>query len=496
MQQLVLNLYPPYKVEIPYLKLSNLRFIRLKTTSFLKNLYFRVSKEGSVVVALFVIVAAGLLFIPEITRLTSSKPPSNQAVTTDEEDDQDKNSEVVDSAELEQDKIQADKIKEIAKNYRTSNKQVRELSNSNSLESEPFEKILHQLEEKEYEIDNIVDQRLKGNITGAKVSSSVGFDPPVSEERALQRKKMAEALSVSNLTIATLNDPLIVEPVRKAVEETKTLLKVFDKGYSRSRFALVDYLNGLQMLLKPQESALDPKDLIQYVGLLDIKVTQQFIEEKVGRTEYMIWRAISLSPLVYTAGQNNVFSYQPPFRANITVTSLDLRENIKPAQGSGNSYIPSKRYWNINVIGVVQGKEIGRVLVYHGKTLIKIIELSNIPPNQPSEVYRRFDINFEDDFGNRPYTLRAVAEDGKFVQKSYSFVAMPIRRFTRSVDGRFVIPGIGSPDLSRAPSKQLDEILAISGSQSDLQQPQNFASNDPLVEYSTFDRKIDQLKPF
>jgi hypothetical protein len=314
-------------------------------------------------------------------------------------------------------------------------------------------------------------------------------DPPLSPEKQEERKQIIKILSKEELTWQDLNNPLIIQPVDKAMNEGAALIKALDPRYSRTKFALLNYLKGLEILKTPNNTLITPKEAIDYIGSLDIKVTQSFIEERIGRTEYLIWRAISLTPFIEAAGGINSVDYIPPFKTDIIVTELNITNNLV-SKPKGGKY----RMWLIKVKGLIEGREANKLQIYHGRNLIQLIDLPSAPGDIASKSYRNFSFSFNDNIGSRPYTIRALGENGSYFQKSYSFISLPMKSFQRDANGNPIIPNITNLNINQPPSKALDEKILI-GIRSNYWN-QSGKAGDGVMQFSTFDTRIGRLRNF
>jgi hypothetical protein len=315
-------------------------------------------------------------------------------------------------------------------------------------------------------------------------------DPPLSPEKMEERKQIIKILTKENLTWDDFASPLIGTPVEKALSEGTALLKALDPKYSRTKFALLNYLKGLETIrsVSIKNNLLSPKETIDFIGSLDIKVTQSFIEERIGRTEYLIWRAISLTPFIEAAGGVNSVDYIPPFKTDVIVTSLSIKNNMINLPKGGKH-----RNWTINVEGLIEGQEASKLEIYHGKKLIKLMDLQNTDNKVKSVVYRKFNFSFTDDIGTSPYTIRALGEKGSYFQKSYSFISLPMKSFRRDAQGNPVIPNIMNLNLTQPPSRALDENIVIAMRSNYWNQS---GAGKGVMQFSTFDTRIGRLRNF
>jgi hypothetical protein len=86
---------------------------------------------------------------------------------------------------------------------------------------------------------------------------------------------------------------------------------------------------------------------------------------------------------------------------------------------------------------------------------------------------------------------------GRFMQKSYSLVALPMKKFKRLETGGYEIPKVPSANLKERPVTYLDEALFLSLQTSSSGRKKNKKSDDKkALEFSSLDSNIDTLKEF
>jgi hypothetical protein len=434
-------------------------------------------KNGAIALVFFVFIATGLLFAPEISRfvkgrrLRIGKSDSNYSNQQSEGYD--------------------------ATTYSSSEDgSTKDLSSQNGYPRNEPASGLDDLNQRASKINIPLD---KDDLTDNEGREKNENGPVIPPERIAERVVLTRLLSSDPLVPDFNQRPEFKVPISKALEESQTLLKVLDKNFVSARFALTNYLAGLNLLLNLNTKIINPRELLEHVGILDLKVTQAFIDEEVSQTEYFIWRAISLTPLVQVAGRTNQFSYEAPFRADLVLTSVKMREEITQPRQDLAGRVPVKRAWRLQLVGVVKGNEAQIIEMYYGKTLSGLFELPKIPEQQQKVSqpnYRRFQFDFLDTKGSSPFTIRVVNQQGSYVQKSYSITARCIKFFEKNADGTFAIPGIVNPDLTRSPSYQLDKLLLLSPNINSSQNGSNVAfPPNRNMEFTTFDSLKDS-KPF
>ena len=493
------------------------------------------NKGGTIVIALFVAIAATLLFIPEISKFFGGqkRPP---LVLEDKVGGKSTPSKVSASEELDEEG-RADGPTDDG-SPKVGDDALLNIPPEDSDEfpgAESFSKVMGQIEEGDVElgplginpqksiqkgksdgdvqevtpsavgnshddqerveadIRNLEEVAKKSGAEGSRGEASADLslerigEPPIPPARKAEREELRKILLNPGVDWKVLQDPRVQKPLEGAYKDSNALLKVIGAKYPRSRFALLTYINALSSLLKRTVPGMDFKELLQYIGVLDVRVTQSFIEERIPRTEYYLWRAISVGAFVELAGGKNEFDYLPQFSADLILTRLGLRIIIDRNR---------QRSFELQVGGVVEGKEPTRIEVFKGKDIIKIIELGQPFFKDGMESYRKFQFSHRDTAGNKPYSFRVMDTKGNVLQKTYSLVAMPMKKFPADSTGTLTIPVVPEPRPIARPSSILDNILVLGSQGSSSEARRKVASGGEVLQYSIFDRRIEKLKKF
>lgn len=494
------------------------------------------NKGGTIIIALFVAIAATLLFIPELSKFFGgqNRPP----LIADKKIDGNEHSSNNSKGEVSE---EGTEIEEPSEEVKTKvSEEALDIPAEDSDEfpgSESFSKVIGQIEEGDVELgplgithqqdskqgDSQVSpesssppaaavgntqegsERTEADIQNLEKVARKSVDekgddglandysidrlgePPIPPARKAEREELRKILLNPSIDWKILQDPKVQKPLDGALKDSNALLKVIGSKFPRSRFALLTYINALSSLLKRTVPGMDFKEMLQYIGVLDVRVTQSFIEERVPRTEYYLWRAISVGPFVELAGGKNEFDYLPQYNADLILTRLGLRIMVDRNR---------RRSFELNVGGVVEGKEPTRIEVFRGKNVIKVIELSRPVIKDGLESYRKFSFIYKDTAGDKPYSFRVMDTKGNVLQKTYSLVAMPMKKFQSDSNGVYTIPIVPEPRSVARPSGVLDDILLLGSQGSSSEVRRRMVSGGEALEYSVFDRRIERLKKF
>lgn len=269
--------------------------------------------------------------------------------------------------------------------------------------------------------------------------------------RQQERMAMVDVLQSGPVNWDMLHRPEIMGPVSRTLKESQTLLKLLDATKQpQSRQALFNYINALNLFFRRDGIPFSAKETLDQLTKLDIEVTEAFITEKVGLTEYNVWKAISLGPLLQnTAPDQLKEKFTPPFRADVTLVNVELTERL---MSKGKNL--KRRQYSVNIAGVVTSLDAKQLEIYKGGELVRTIRLN--PKNAP-EGRSRFSFKAQD-IGPTPFTFKVSDQNGGVFQKQYFFLRAA-RRIPKDEDGKFKVPTMVYTDLTRAPDTRIDRLF-------------------------------------
>lgn len=270
--------------------------------------------------------------------------------------------------------------------------------------------------------------------------------------RLAERAAMAKVLRSGPLSWEQLKRPEITNPAARTYQESQTLLKLIDQTRPQSRHALLNFINGLHFFLRKESSRTPAKEAVEYLASLDLAVTQAFITERVEKTEYNIWKAISLGPLIDGAGADRIKrQYDTGFRADLTLVDVDVREKTERERGRAKRLI-----YDVGAVGIIASKEVNAAEVYvNGKFFTTV----PVRPPRKGRDYTKFMLRLRS-IPPGKVTIRLVDGRGGFFEKSYAF-ALGARKLGKGPRGAFDIPKMPLPSLTSAPDKRIDRLFWI-----------------------------------
>lgn len=348
--------------------------------------------KGGVTLAIFILLAAGLFFIPEIIHFQRSLRGVPAPTATPSPDEQE---ELVDS------------IKETERTTEGGSGTI---------------------------TDNVLDlgdTRGKEKLTsilGKIETGEVEFEPPPSEvdieSLPPEKREVAMILRKEKIVWGTLN----LRPVRRVIasvqREALAMIKELPLDAKRARTALLNYSNALSAMVKGESKVVDPKDYLEYLTALDQEVTLALEEDRVQEPTYRRWRSATLVPILDQSTASMRLKYAPPFTVDLVLTGLDLR--YQP--------VNKRSAHSVRVTGVVNGIAATEVKLLQNRVLINSTLLV------ANAERKGFSFAIPPFVGDPLFTLRVTDEFGRYLSKSYRFIKRGGRFMVDKATRRYVIP--------------------------------------------------------
>lgn len=199
--------------------------------------------------------------------------------------------------------------------------------------------------------------------------------------------------------------------------------RVGDQGV-RSRYALLNFSNGIDFVLERGAKSMGPLEAVHYIDSLSQAVGRALSQDPVDRTLALQWSKVSLGPLV-GAGSGNSDVHIRPFNPQMTLTWLKLRQRSK--NGVPNPEAAPRAY----IGGYLLGSDVDslELLTANGGVRRKV----SISGVSRKDDYRFFRLTME---VNSPMVLRVRDKTGMVYEKTYDFRSaryrFPYERESRS----------------------------------------------------------------
>ncbi len=199
-------------------------------------------------------------------------------------------------------------------------------------------------------------------------------------------------------------------------KDAKKIVKGIPESMARTRYSLVNYINGLDWLLKTEDPEISREQVLDYVERLDLDVTRSMIAEQADRLDFQTWSSISIGDLLTNskaleAKQN----FSAPYNPRITLAYVSIKKPLtldwKKYRHLG--FIPSR----LKISGFVLGKDTDKLSLMRNGQLIRKVSLRRKTDTQGK---RMFSASVKGADG--VFSLRAVSKDGLVVEKFYQFL--------------------------------------------------------------------------
>jgi|GEM_PF-5347357 len=219
--------------------------------------------------------------------------------------------------------------------------------------------------------------------------------------------------------ISTWEDVLTEETTPKlqqAKADILSLAKSIAKEQRQSRFALLNYADGIGSVLSRGESeVLGPKEVVPFLSELDARVTQAMISDNLDRSFLLRWSEISLGPQLESSNElQQKLRALTVFRPKIQILNLSIEQ---PGNHQGNR-VPSNDV-GARIIGQIQGRDLHSLVLYRANSPMdrEMISLSRPDGNG----MRRFNVMWYPKVQNTAVIFEATDLEGNIFEKIYNF---------------------------------------------------------------------------
>jgi hypothetical protein len=229
--------------------------------------------------------------------------------------------------------------------------------------------------------------------------------------------------------------PEVKSALRSAESGTQNLLRIVPVESVETRFALLNFLNGVRYVRSDATKFLRVEDALAYVRKLDQSVSAAMVREKVASESVNAWKQISVAAL-FNLGQPSE-TIEKPFNPQLNLLRVRVRQppdRFRRWIEDGPAFVDFK--------AAVVGRDVKKINVYYNGTFVA----SRVPLAPDENGLRMFGM------GNRPargiYTFRVYDKYGAVYEKHYLFYPIA-RRFAwqRDAQGAFAIPVSSGKDV-------------------------------------------------
>jgi len=395
--------------------------------------------KGVAILVSLVVLVGGLLYLPELVSVTSTKQKKQEAPV--EVPVKDSPAKVVAARELAQ-----------------------RVGNRREKQSDPFDNVIKKIDSGEYEkltaagVEAAVIPELDDNEPKsfwARIFAPVRKDKGLKALRGnkvAQRKVLMQGLRSGKPSWDILQLPIVLTTIQRASKESDSLFKMLAPQYAESRLAVRNYIAGLEYFQGREIRSLSPREGLLYLKRIDRDVTESLIRDKVGRDVFNVWRNISLETLLITSGALDYRdSLAPPFVADIIVTEVSIREEDTKRM----RIVRRKLRWDLTISGFVESAAATQIELLGPGHLRKITSL----PSSKDGRWRSFSFSTS----GSPYgqfILRTSDDEGGFFEKNYNFIKMGLRYRNRQT-GEYAIPMINTNEKDRPIDRLLDRLFFV-----------------------------------
>jgi len=210
--------------------------------------------------------------------------------------------------------------------------------------------------------------------------------------------------------------PTSTQKLQRAREDIRKLARSIPQRYSRTRFALIGYSEGIDAVLsRGAGEVLSPREVIPYLSSLDMAVTESMVAERIDRTFLRQWANISIGPeLESTSQREQHLNELTQFRPLIRITNLSIEQ---PSNSRGE-FVPENDV-AARMRGEIHGNDVTRLVMFRQNDPHRrsVVTLSRPDGNG----VRIFNVHYFPRIQNTAVIFEAQDAEGNVFQKAYNF---------------------------------------------------------------------------
>lgn len=333
--------------------------------------------------------------------------------------------------------------------FKTSSKRAKSVSiSSYKVDEESAKTSAAQKSHELSALDKILVMVNSGYIEGTKAAPPDGQASSrarLSISSLLPKQEQAQEAPINpdeGLSWRTLRNPGVMKVLRKARDDVRKLAKDIGPHRIQSRDALLSYQNGISWLLEGDRSPVPIQSALDYVERLDLDVTRALLKEKVDRSDYLRWSAVSLGPVFANSKATRIKQeYLAPYNPRITLAKVKVTIGKARVEKDGSIMAPSSR---LKVVGFILGKDTKQVQLFKDGRRIKGITAAGKVDGEGKRVFR-----FTAPSAEGRFTIQASDSMDYVVQKNYRFLPRAAH-FVRNFGAKSITLPFGSIEDTRS----------------------------------------------
>lgn len=239
----------------------------------------------------------------------------------------------------------------------------------------------------------------------------------------------------AELSWARLRSPEYQAMLSAASTEANALARALPPQYSESKFALINFSNGVRFITGNAEKSMSAPEAFLYLARLDLHVREAMARDAVPPSEVAQWNRVSpasaLKGKSIAGATGRAARPVAAFAPKISVASIKI---LHPPTNNGK-FIEGGPTTMTLTLSVTNPGDLARIEVYRNGELVT----RNMPRVSGKAGKRLYWLRSVDARGI--YTLKAVSKSGAQLVRHYSFYDSA-RRFPwlKRKNGRFDIP--------------------------------------------------------
>ncbi len=236
------------------------------------------------------------------------------------------------------------------------------------------------------------------------------------------RELANQVLRTGAISWDTIKSEQVKAALTKARTECSEILGAISEEEPFSRFAMANYIQGLDLLINARDDRFNARQALEYVRYLDREVSRRFNEEDVDYQIYKKWDKVSLGDALKIAEnrpyrEEAAIPFNPEFLLNLVTV-----HRIPPPSRPGQINFTDRT--QLQIEGSIVHRGIRKVSLFHNNKFLQDLDIPR-PPKRGNSPYVYFSTIVEPIDG--VFMFRIESDDEEVMIRRYNFYPRIIR---------------------------------------------------------------------
>lgn len=307
-------------------------------------------------------------------------------------------------------------------------------------------------------IEKLKDARRRLALAGVASSSRSAFSLGFGTEEVPLDTSGNILPPIPSLSWRDIRGSKSIGDLKNAQTQATLLSKSMDARSAASRYALINFIQGLSLVIQGGEKMMNADDVPAYLENLDLAVTTAFTNDRVDNGSFARWSNITVGPLLQNPeGVSLKKKLVPPFAPDFGLSSVKVSQ-----RGTGSLSSWNHRGWMrdpaspalVQAVGYIRGGDISKISLYKDYQFVRDIAIGKqvnldgsrtfkLPKGDARSIYTLRVYNTAGSYADQSYTFLSRAERFPWSPKTKDF-AIPYGNYDPRVNALFILNRKGS----------------------------------------------------